>query len=323
MPRILSGIQPTGIIHLGNYFGAIHNWLDLQKKFDCVFFIADLHALTVHQEPSEFNRNIIDLAKIYLACGLNPKKSVIFRQSAVPEHLELGWILNCVTPISELERMTQFKDKAKQHKENINAGLFTYPCLMAADILLYDTDFVPVGEDQVQHVELARTIGQKFNNRYSEIFKLHEAKINKISARLKGLDDPTKKMSKSAASEYNYIALTDSADTIRKKIKKAMTDSGSEIKYIADKPAIANLMTIYSLITGLDFAKIEKKFQGKGYGEFKSDLAERIVKFVEPIQKKLHAISDEAVVKILSEGAKQAQKIATKKMKQIKVTIGL
>ena len=323
MPRILSGIQPTGIIHLGNYFGAIHNWLDLQKKFDCVFFIADLHALTVHQEPSEFNRNIIDLAKIYLACGLNPKKSVIFRQSAVPEHLELGWILNCVTPISELERMTQFKDKAKQHKENINAGLFTYPCLMAADILLYDTDFVPVGEDQVQHVELARTIGQKFNNRYSEIFKLHEAKINKISARLKGLDDQTKKMSKSAASEYNYIALTDSADTIRKKIKKAMTDSGSEIKYIADKPAIANLMTIYSLITGLDFAKIEKKFQGKGYGEFKSDLAERIVKFVEPIQKKLHAISDEAVVKILSEGAKQAQKIATKKMKQIKVTIGL
>jgi tryptophanyl-tRNA synthetase len=323
MPRILSGIQPTGIIHLGNYFGAIHNWLDLQKKFDCVFFIADLHALTVHQEPSEFNRNIIDLAKIYLACGLNPKKSVIFRQSAVPEHLELGWILNCVTPISELERMTQFKDKAKQHKENINAGLFTYPCLMAADILLYDTDFVPVGEDQVQHVELARTIGQKFNNRYSEIFKLPEAKINKISARLKGLDDPTKKMSKSAASEYNYIALTDSADTIRKKIKKAMTDSGSEIKYIADKPAIANLMTIYSLITGLDFAKIEKKFQGKGYGEFKSDLAERIVKFVEPIQKKLHAISDEAVVKILSEGAKQAQKIATKKMKQIKVTIGL
>lgn len=323
MPRILSGVQPTGIIHLGNYFGAIHHWLDLQKKFDGVFFIADLHALTVFQKPDAFNRNIIDLAKIYLACGLNPKKNIIFRQSDVAEHLELGWFLNCVTPIAELERMTQFKDKSKQHKENINAGLFTYPCLMAADILLYDTDFVPVGDDQVQHVELARTIAQKFNGRYGEIFKLPQAKINKTSARLKGLDDPAKKMSKSAASEYNYIALTDSADLIRKKIKKAATDSGSEIKYSADKPAIANLMTIYSLITGFDFAKIEKKFKGKGYGEFKSDLAERVVKFVQPIQEKFDAISDDAVVKVLSEGAKRAREIAALKIKQIKRTVGL
>lgn len=323
MKRILSGIQPTGIIHLGNYFGAIYNWLDLQKEFDCLFFIADLHALTVYQEPNEFNRNIINLAKIYLASGLNPKKHIIFKQSDIKEQVELGWILNCVTPIAELERMTQFKDKSKQHKENINAGLFTYPCLMAADILLYDTDFVPVGEDQVQHVELVRSIAQKFNSRYGDILKLPEAKIKKISARIKALDNPEKKMSKSAASEYNYIALTDSADLIRRKIKKAVTDSGSEIKYGNDHPAISNLMTIYSLITGFDLAKIEKKFAGKGYRDFKSDLAEQVVEFVQPLQEKFHAISDAEADKILSDGARRAQKIAAKKMEQIKTAIGL
>lgn len=323
MKRILSGIQPTGIIHLGNYFGAIHNWLALQKKFDCVFFIADLHALTVYQKPEELRRNTLNLLKIYLASGLNPDKHIIFRQSDVQEHIELGWILNCVTPIAELERMTQFKDKSKQHKENINAGLFTYPCLMAADILLYDTDFVPVGEDQVQHVELTRAIAQKFNNLYADILKLPQAKINKISARLKGLDNPEKKMSKSAASEYNYIALTDSADLIRKKIKKAVTDSGSEIKYGADRPAISNLMTIYSLTTGLDFSQIEKKFNGKGYADFKSDLAEQIVKFTQPIQKKFQAVSDDQAEKILSDGAERARKIAGQKMEQIKDAVGL
>jgi tryptophanyl-tRNA synthetase len=250
-------------------------------------------------------------------------RSIIFKQSDVKEHAELGWILNCTTPISELERMTQFKDKSVQHKENINSGLFTYPCLMAADILLYDTNIVPVGEDQVQHVELTRTIAKKFNTVYGDIFTVPEVKINKISARLKGLDDPTKKMSKSASSEYNFIALTDSPELIRKKIQKAVTDSGSEIKFTPDKPALANLMTLYHLVTGLEAKEIEKKFSGHGYGDFKKDLAEKLIAFVTPIQDKFNALTDANVEKILSDGAKKAQALATKKMTLIKNTIGL
>ena len=323
MKRIFSGIQPTGIIHLGNYFGAIYNWLNLQKEYDSVFSIVDLHALTVYQEPEVLNRNIKDLAKLYIASGLDPKKNIIFRQSDVVEHTELGWILNCITPISELERMTQYKDKSDQHKQNVNSGLFTYPCLMAADILLYDTNVVPVGEDQLQHVELARTIAKKFNKLYGNTFIVPEGKVNKVSARLKGLDNAEKKMSKSAASEYNYISLTDDAATIRKKIMKAVTDSGSDIKLEKDRPAVANLMAIYHLVTGLEVKDIEKKFAGKGYGDFKKDLAERVVEFVEPIQKKFDSISDKEIEKILEKGAKQAKKLAEKKMKDVRKKIGL
>src|SRR3989339_30858 len=323
MKRIFSGIKPTGLIHLGNYFGAIANWLNLQNEYDCLFSIVDLHALTVFQKPEELRRNILDLAKLYVASGLDPKKNIIFRQSDVVEHAEMGWILDCVTPVAELKRMTQFKDKAEQHSDNVNAGLFTYPVLMAGDILLYDATTVPVGEDQLQHVELARVIAKKFNNLYGEVFVLPEAKINKISARLRGLDDPMKKMSKTAPSEYNYIALTDTPDLIRKKIKKAVTDSGSEIVFQADKPALSNLIAIYSLTTGLTPKDIEKKFTGKGYGDFKNDLAERLVDFVAPIQERIAKLSDADIEKLLADGAARARVIAAKKMTQVKKVIGL
>jgi len=323
MKTIYSGVQPTGIIHLGNYFGAIHNWLQLQKDYNCIFSIVDLHALTVENDPVQLNKNIHDLAKIFIAVGLDPKKNIIYRQSDVSEHAELAWILNCITPIAELERMTQYKDKSAQHKKNVNAGLLTYPCLMAADILLYDTNFVPVGEDQLQHVELSRIIAKKFNNKYKETFVIPENKINKVSARLKGLDDPNKKMSKSASSANNYIALTDAPEIVKKKIKKAVTDSGSTITYQQDKPAIANLMTIYHLVTGLELKDIEKRFKGKGYGDFKNDLADRISDFLLPIQERFNAIEDNELEIILNNGAKRAKQIASKKLRQVKSVIGL
>jgi len=321
--RIFSGIQPTGIIHLGNYFGAIHNWLQLQQEYDCIFPIVDLHALSIYQKPEELTQNIKNLTKIYIASGLDPQKNIIFRQSEVQEHTELAWLLNCITPMGELERMTQFKDKSKQHKDNINAGLFTYPVLMAADILLYDTNLVPVGEDQVQHVELTRTIANKFNNLYGETFVVPEVKLNKVTARLKGLDNPEKKMSKSAASEYNYISLLDKPEDIRRKVKKAVTDSDSEIKYGEERPAISNLMTIYQLVTGNSFEEIEKNFEGKGYGDFKSDLAEKIIEFVTPIQERFNAIDDNDLEQILKNGAQRAEALAEHKMKEIKNKIGL
>jgi len=322
--KILSGIQPTGIIHLGNYFGAIHNWLDLQKKYQGIFFIADLHALTIFQKPQDLRKNIRNLVRIYLATGLDPKKNIIFQQSAVHEHVELSWILSCLLPIAELERMTQYKDKAQQHKKNVNTGLFSYPALMSADILLYDTDLVPVGDDQNQHVELARTLAKKFNNTYGKTFVVPDALVKKISGRLKGLDDPTKKMSKSAGSENNYIALTDKPDVIRKKIKKAVTDTGAEIKFEPKKkPAISNLMLIYHMVTGLEQDAIEKKFAHKGYGDFKAALAEKVVKFVEPIQKKYNSLSDKQIDAVLTDGAARASKLAAAKMSMVRKKVGI
>ncbi len=322
--RIFSGIQPTGIIHLGNYFGAIYNWLKLQDKFDCLFCVVDLHAITIYQKPEELSANVRNLTKMFIACGLDPQKNIIYRQSAVSEHTELAWLLNCITPMGELERMTQFKDKSHQHKENINAGLFTYPILMAADILLYNTDIVPVGEDQKQHVELTRTIANKFNNLYGETFTVPEASVNKVTARLLGLDNPEKKMSKSAPSEYNYISLLDEPELIRKKIKKAVTDSGSEIIYNEEeRPALSNLMTIYHLVTGELIQDIEKKFEGKGYGDFKADLAERVVDFLTPIQERYKAIDDDELDRILANGAERAKAIASENIKKIKSKIGL
>lgn len=320
---VISGIQPSGIIHLGNYFGAMHNWLKLQDEYECLFFIADLHSLTVCQKPEELDQNIKTLAKLYLACGIDPEKNIIFRQSDVKEHAELAWILNTVTPIAELERMTQFKDKSKQHKENINAGLFTYPCLMAADILLYDTNVVPVGEDQIQHVELTRTIAKKFNAKFGETFFVPEVLINKITARIMGLDDPAKKMSKSATNKNNYIALSDEPDAIRQKIKKAVTDSGSEIIYSVKKPALANLLSIYHAVSGKNIKDIEKEFAGKGYGDFKTALAEKIIKFLSPIQKKFDSITDKELESVLEKGAIKARKLAEAKMKIVKKKLGL
>ncbi|MFA5062389.1 MAG: tryptophan--tRNA ligase [Patescibacteria group bacterium] len=323
MKRIFSGVQPTNNIHIGNYLGAIKNWVELQDKYECFFCIVDLHAITVAQKPEILKKNILDVAKTYLALGIDPKKSTIFVQSAVKEHTELAWILNTITKTAELERMTQFKDKSKQHKENINMGLFDYPVLMAADILLYDTDLVPVGDDQAQHVELTRTLGNRFNHLYGETFKIPEALIKKEGARIMGLDDPSKKMSKSAISPANYIALLDLPEVATKKIMRAVTDSGSEIKSGADKPALSNLLSVYSMFSGKPIKEIEKKYIGKGYADFKTGLAEVVAKFLKDFQNKFNKIKDSEVESILNSGAKAAEKIAIKKINTIKDKIGL
>jgi tryptophanyl-tRNA synthetase len=323
--RIFSGIQPTGALHLGNYLGAIKNWVELQNKYDSIFCVVDLHALTVPQEPKELKKNILDTAAVFLAAGIDPKKSVIFVQSHLPEHAELAWLLNTITKIPELERMTQFKEKSTERRQSVNMGLFGYPVLMAADILLYQTDAVPVGEDQVQHVELARTLAQRFNRLYGKTFVAPQALLGKQGARIMGLDNPLKKMSKSANNPYNYISLTDSAKTIEDKIKKAVTDSGSEIKYEKNRPAIANLMVIYSLFSGLSYPTIEKKYQGKGYAQFKEDLAKTIIKGLSLFQKKFKSLQNKPAYlkKVLSQGAKEAKAIAQKKIKEVKEKMGL
>jgi len=323
MKRIFSGIQPSGIIHLGNYFGSIKNWADFMEEYESFFCLVDLHALTVYQSPEKLKKNTLKLAKILLATGVDPKKCTLFIQSHLPEHAELCWILSAITPIAELERMTQFKAKAKKHKKNINAGLFNYPVLMAADILLYQADIVPVGEDQIQHLELTKAIANKFNNLYGQTFKIPNGFVPKQGARIMGLDNPNQKMSKSAASEYNYIAFSDSPEMIKKKIMKAVTDSGSKIKYSKEKPAISNLLSIYHLTTNEKIESIEKKFADAGYGEFKKALAEKIIEFLEPIQEKMKKTTDEQALDILKKGAAKAKKIASESLAEIKEKIGL
>ncbi|MBU2037204.1 tryptophan--tRNA ligase [Patescibacteria group bacterium] len=323
MERVFSGVQPSGVLHIGNYLGAIKNWLELQNDYQCIFCVVDLHAITVPQEPKELLAKTIEVAKIYLAAGIDPKKSTIFVQSHIKEHAELAWLLNTITRIPELERMTQFKDKIRGQKSEVSMGLFDYPVLMAADILLYKAAKVPVGEDQVQHIELARSLAQRFNGRFSEVFIIPKPMVRKEGARIMGLDDPTKKMAKSANSAYNYIALTDSPDTIREKIKKAMTDSGKEIVSGPDKPALANLLTIHSLLVGQPVVEVEQQYQGKSYAEFKNDLAEVIIGFLEPVQKKYNALDDSEVLKILRAGAKKIQPIATKTMAEVKKVMGI
>ena len=321
--RIFSGIAPSGTLHLGNHLGAVKNWVALQDKFESIFCVVDLHAITVPQNPEELRKKTIEIAKIYLAAGINTQESTIFVQSQVPEHAELAWILNTITKIPELERMTQFKDKSSENKQNINAGLFNYPVLMAADILLYDTNVVPVGEDQLQHVEIARTLARRFNQVFGEIFVVPEPFVVKEGMRIMGLDDPKKKMSKSAPSEYNYIALTDTPEKIREKIKKAVTDSGKDIKYSADKPAIKNLINIYALLDNAKPKDIEESYKGKGYSEFKADLAEVVVDFLADFQKKYNAIDDNEVLKILEAGKEKAKSLAEKKMSEVKEKVGL
>jgi len=323
MPRIFSGVQPTNNIHVGNYLGAIRNWLELQTSNDCIFCVVDLHALTVYQKPEILRQNILNVAKTYLALGVDPKKSIIFVQSDVKEHAELAWILNTIAKTGELERMTQFKDKAKQHKENINLGLFSYPVLMAADILLYDTDGVPVGEDQKQHVELARDLALRFNHLYGETFVVPQPLINRNGARVMGLDDPSKKMSKSAASSFNYIALLDDVKVAEKKIMRAVTDSGSEVKAGIEKPALTNLLTIYSLLADRPIKEIEAEYSGRGYGDFKKGLAKVVVDFLVDFQTKFNNIADAEVKKILDAGAAQARKLAIGKIQEVKEKIGL
>ncbi len=321
---ILSGIQPSGTIHLGNYLGAIKQWIEMQDDYESYFCIVDLHAITVQQDPKELRENVRKLAALYLACGLDPEKSNLFVQSQLPVHTELGWILNCYTQMGELERMTQYKDKAKNKKRS-NVGLFSYPVLMAADILLYQTDVVPVGEDQKQHVELCRDIAQRFNNIYGKVFTVPELMMAKSGARIMALDDPSKKMSKSAESENSYVSFEDEPKKIRKKIMKAVTDSGDEIKAGKDKPALTNLLTIYSLLSGKEIKELEQEYKGKGYGDFKKDLAEVVVNFVEPIQKKYKKIlkDKDLLDQILEEGLDEAGHKADDTLHKVKKVIGL
>ncbi len=321
--RIFSGIQPTGSIHIGNYLGAIKNWVELQNEYDSVFCVVDLHALTNPEATQELQKSIFDLTADLLAAGLDPEKCILFVQSHVPEHTELTWLLNTVTPVSELERMTQFKDKAEQFKKSINMGLFDYPVLMTADILLYQTNTVPVGEDQKQHVELARTIARKFNNQFGKTFTLPESLVYKSGARIMSLSDPTQKMAKSIP--QGCLNMNDSPTQIEEKIKKAVTDSEQGIEYSPKKPAIANLMTIYSVFSNLSLNEIEKKYKNKGYADFKKDLAKVVIKGLKPFQEKKKALDKKPdyINKVLADGAKKARKIAQKNLLLAKKKMGL
>ncbi len=325
--KIFSGVQPSGTLHIGNYLGAIKRFVELEKDNDVIVSIVDLHAITVPQDPAALKTQTLDVAAVYLAAGLNPEKTIIFVQSHVPAHAELGWILNTITPMGELERMTQFKDKSHAHgaKAGVMAGLFNYPTLMAADILLYQTEGVPVGEDQVQHIELARSLAERFNNRFGETFKIPKPLIQKETARIMALDDPTKKMSKSAASADSYIALTDAPDEIRRKIKKAVTDSGDEIYFDPkQKPAISNLLAIFAAIGGKSVEDVEAEFGGKSYAAFKEALAETIIGALEPFQEKFAKLRQEPehLIHILRNGAIRAAELATPTITNVRNKVG-
>lgn len=389
--RIFSGIQPSGVLHLGNYLGAIKNWVALQEDFESIFCVVDLHAITVPQNPEELRQKTLEVAKTYLAAGINPEKSTIFVQSHVPEHTELAWILNTITKTGELSRMTQFKDKAdisstnelftdalraikeydrirtKTEKEffsaskltsldfkdyflnlvkatdhlqksahkissafieknkidNVSSGILNYPVLMAADILLYDTELVPVGEDQIQHVELARELARRFNTTFGRTFSIPEPHVAREGMRIMGLDDPTKKMSKSAPSEYNYISLSDPPEKIREKIMRAVTDSANRIKYSDDQPALKNLLNIYALLDNAKPGEIAESYQGKGYAEFKEDLANVVVDFFAGFKEKYDSVNDKDVLDILRSGAEKVRPLAKKKMEEVRKKIGL
>jgi len=327
MPDLLfSGVQPTANLHIGNYIGALKQWAEIQHRYRCLFCIVDLHAITMPQDPQVLRANILNVAATYLAVGIDPARCHIFVQSEVPEHAELGWILSTMTKVAELERMTQYKDKSKKQSENVGAGLFTYPALMAADILLYDTTVVPVGEDQLQHLELTRTLARRFNAKFGETFIVPQSLVQKVGARIMGLDDPKTKMSKSATSANNFIALTDEPDVIRKKISRAVTDSGTTIAYDeTTRPAVSNLMTIYHHATGKTMKEIEKEFGGNGYATFKTALAEAVISMLAPIQKRIHHFLDDPteLAKILDAGRDSAQTLATQKMKMVRERIGL
>jgi len=321
--RIFSGAQPTGNIHLGNYLGALRNWVTLQHEYESFFCIVNLHAVTVPQDPAQLKARTFQLARIYLAAGVDPQVSTVFIQSDVPEHAELAWILNCVVRISELERMTQFKDKARKQRENVLAGLLTYPALMASDILLYQTDLVPVGHDQKQHLELTRDLALRFNRDFGETFRIPEAFIPKVGAKILALDDASKKMSKSDENDHQRINLIDDADTIRRKLKRAVTDSGTEVRFDETRPAINNLLSIYQLLTGRSQHDIEAHFDGKGYAFLKSEVADATIDFLRPFQERMNALDDEELRRILRDGAERARSIASATLQQVKDRMGL
>ena len=323
---ILSGIQPTGTFTLGNYIGAVRNWAKLQDQFDCLYMVADLHALTVRQEPAELRRHTREAAAMLLAAGIDPAQSILFVQSHVPAHTQLNWILCCNAQFGELSRMTQFKDKSAKHPDNVNGGLFTYPALMAADILIYNADLVPVGQDQTQHLELARNVAQRFNNAYSPTFNLPEGYVTKEGAKIMSLADPTRKMSKSDTNANAFILLTDDRDAIARKFKRAVTDSDGVVRYDpAAKPGVSNLMVIYQVFTGKSFAEIEREFDGQGYGVFKEAVGAAVADGLAPIQGEYARIlADKAYVDgVLKQGAAAACRIADRMVQKVYRKVGL
>ena len=321
--RIFSGAQPTGNLHIGNYLGALKNWVNLQNEYESFFCIVNLHALTLPQDPNVLKKKTLDLARIYLASGIDPEVSTIFIQSDVSEHAELTWVLDCVARMGELERMTQFKDKAKDGRERAGVGLFAYPVLMAADILLYQTDLVPIGKDQKQHLELARDLAVRFNRDFGETFTIPDGFIPPVGAKILSLAEPAKKMSKSDANANGSIFLLDDADTIVKKIKRAVTDSGTDIRFDESRPAITNLLTIYHLLTGKTAEETEAHFAGKGYGDFKAELAETVVEFLRPFQDKVMQFDDIQLNRILKDGAEKARVIARETLKDVYEKMGI
>ena len=322
---LLSGIQPSGDLHLGNYLGAIKNWAELSDQFDCYWFMADLHTITVRQDPAELRRRTLTQIATYIACGLDPEKNTIFVQSHVHQHAELGWVLDCYTMFGELSRMTQFKDKSAKHADNINAGLFTYPCLMAADILLYQPDFVPVGEDQKQHVEICRDIANRFNHVYGEVFKVPQPYIPKAGARVMSLNQPDTKMSKSIPE--GCVFLMEKPEDIMRKFKRAITDSDTErcVRFDREqKPGVANLMNIYSAITGKSYEEIEQEFEGKGYGAFKPVVGEAVVELLRPIREETQRLlADKAYLEsVYRAGAEKASYVAEKTLRKVYKKVG-
>jgi tryptophanyl-tRNA synthetase len=321
--RIFSGVQPTGNVHLGTYLGALRNWVQLQHDYESFFCVVNLHAITVAQDPAQLLSKIRDVARLYIAAGIDPSVSTIFVQSEVKEHAELAWILNCVTRMSELDRMTQFKEKGRAQRENTTVGLFDYPVLMASDILLYQTDLVPVGEDQKQHLELTRDLAIRFNRDYGETFKVPDPFIPKAGARIMSLDDPRKKMSKSDENPNSSIFMLDDADTVLRKIRRAVTDSGTEIRFDPARPAIYNLLSIYELLSNRSRDEIEKHFEAKGYGQFKTELAQVIIEFLRPLQERFRSVDDQELDRLLRDGSERARSVASPTAIEVKRRMGL
>ena len=321
---IFSGVQPSGTLTLGNYLGALKNWAELQEDYRCYYCVVDMHAITVRQDPAELRRRTLDVAALYMAAGIDPKRSVIYVQSHVPQHAELGWVLNCFTYLGELSRMTQYKDKAAKHQDNLNSGLFTYPVLMAADILLYQADLVPVGSDQKQHVELTRDLATRFNNLYGDVFTVPEPYIGKAGARIMSLQEPTSKMSKSDPNPNGYISILDDVDTIRRKVKRAVTDSDGEIRLSPDKPGVSNLLAIYAACRGVTPEQAEAEFAGMGYGALKDGVSEAVIAELAPLQEKYRAIrGDKGYLEgILRENAEIASRAATKTLRKVHKKVG-
>ena len=322
--RVLSCIQPSGMLTLGNYLGALKNWVNMQDEFDCTFAVADLHAITVRQEPAKLRQQIYSTFALLLALGLDPQKSTLFIQSHVPEHTALSWVLSCNTQFGEMSRMTQFKDKSAKHADNINVGLFSYPVLMAADILLYKPNFVPIGADQKQHLEIARDIAERFNRVYGDVFTIPEPYIPKTGARVMSLQNPEKKMSKSDENTNAWVAILDDRDTIIRKFKRAVTDSGSGIYVSDDKKGVSNLITIYGAVTGKTVSEIEKEFEGKGYGEFKLAVGETVADELAPIKADFdRIITDKAELeRLFKEGSQRAEKVARKTYFKVMKKVG-